>query len=136
VIVADANLLVHAILPGELNEPAEKVFLRDPEWCAPMLWRSEFRNVLAGCLRRGDMTYPETLSAIRRAEAILGGREYMTQDAAVMQFVRDSRCTAYDCEYVALAAELGAPLVTADRKLLNAFPKIAVSIQDFSDTSE
>ena len=131
-IVADANLLVYAIIPSDMNEPAEKVFLRDPEWSAPVLWRSEFRNVLAGCLRRGDMTYPETLNAIRRAETILGGREFMIQDAAVMRCVRDSRCTAYDCEYVALAEELGVPLVTADRKLLQAVPDIAVSLQEFT----
>lgn len=29
---------------------------RDAEWVAPILWRSEFRNILAGFMRRGLLT--------------------------------------------------------------------------------
>lgn len=32
------------------------------------------------------------------------------------------RCSAYDCEFVWLARDLRLPLVTADRKVLDAFP--------------
>lgn len=34
-------------------------------------------------------------------------------------------CTAYDCEFVALSQRLGVPLVTLDRALLKAFPRLA-----------
>jgi predicted nucleic acid-binding protein len=48
----------------------------------------------------------------------------------VLDLVRDSDCTAYDCEYVALAMHLGVKLVTMDGKLLKAFPKHAFSLAD------
>jgi predicted nucleic acid-binding protein len=43
----------------------------------------------------------------------------------VMGLVKDSDCSAYDCEFVALVRRLGAPFVTMDGKLLRAFPKVA-----------
>ena len=46
-IVVDTNVLVYLLVPGEHTEQAERVFRRDPVWAAPLLWRSEFRNVLA-----------------------------------------------------------------------------------------
>ncbi len=44
-----------------------------------------------------------------------------------------SDCSAYDCEYVALAKRLGVKLVTMDRKVLRAFPEVAVSLAGTAD---
>ena len=52
-IVVDTNVLAYLWLPGERTTAAERLLKRDPDWNAPLLWRSEFRSVLAGCLRRG-----------------------------------------------------------------------------------
>ena len=41
------------------------------------------------------------------------------------------RVTAYDCEYVALAQELGCQLVTGDQDLADAFSGTAVLMEDF-----
>ena len=46
----------------------------------------------------------------------------------VLELVRDSDCSAYDCEFVALAMSLGVKLVTDEKKLLKAFPKHAVAL--------
>ena len=51
--------------------------------------------------------------------------EYAIKSNQVLELVRSSDCSAYDCEFVALAMELGTKLVTMDRKLLKAFPKYA-----------
>ena len=48
----------------------------------------------------------------------------------VLELVSASRCTAYDCEFVALALDLEVPLITADRKVLDAFPRIAMPLSD------
>jgi predicted nucleic acid-binding protein len=42
-----------------------------------------------------------------------------------------STCSAYDCEFVALAQELGTVLVTMDKQILRDFPDVAVSIDTF-----
>ena len=49
----------------------------------------------------------------------------------VMQLVASSTCTAYDCEFVALAQELRVPLVTTDKQLLRDFPRVARPLADY-----
>ena len=40
-------------------------------------------------------------------------------------------CSSYDCEYVALARQLGVLLVTGDTDLTSRFPNDAVLMEDF-----
>ena len=42
-----------------------------------------------------------------------------------------SKCSAYDCEFIALAHELDVKLVTSDKIILSAFPKLAVHSNKF-----
>ena len=46
-IVVDTNIVAYLYLPGEHTAAVERLLERDPEWAAPILWRSEFRNILA-----------------------------------------------------------------------------------------
>ena len=46
-IVVDTNVLAYLLIPGQYTESAERLLLDEPEWAAPLLWRSELRNVLA-----------------------------------------------------------------------------------------
>jgi predicted nucleic acid-binding protein len=122
-IVVDTNVLAYLYLPGEHTAAAELLLERDPEWTAPILWRSEFRNVLAGFLRRKSLTFDQACNLQREAEGLLDGFEFEVDSSAVLQLVRDSDCSAYDCEFVALAIRLDTRLVTMDGKLLRAFPE-------------
>ena len=124
-IVVDSNILAYLYLPGEFTEAAEALFESDPDWAAPILWRSEFRNILAGYVRRGSLSFDQALAIQQEAESLLAGAEYEVDSPSVMLLVKDSDCSAYDCEFVALARQLGATLVTMDGKLLRTFPKIA-----------
>jgi len=40
----------------------------------------------------------------------------------VLALASSSRCSAYDCEFVAAAQQLGVPLFTEDQMILSAFP--------------
>ena len=51
VIVVKSNVLAYLYLPGEYTAAAEELLEQEPEWAAPTPWRSECRNILAGCMR-------------------------------------------------------------------------------------
>ena len=129
-IVVDTNILAYVLLPYEHSAKADALFKRDPEWVAPILWRSEFRNLLAGYLRRKTLTFEEVLKVQAEAEAVLAGNEHEADSRRVLELVRDSDCTAYDCEFLSLAMRLGVKLVTMDAKLLKAFPQYAMALSE------
>jgi predicted nucleic acid-binding protein len=127
-IVVDSNVLAYLYLPGEYSTAAEALLEQDSDWAAPILWRSEFRNILAGYLRRKAITFEQANSLQREAESLLEGAEFEVESLAVLELVRDSDCSAYDCEFIALAMKLDTKLVTMDKKLLRAFPKRAIAL--------
>ena len=131
-IVVDNSVLVRFWLPGDFAELAEAAKERDGAWAAPILWRAEFRNVLAGYLRRKLLTEAEANAAYLNVQKDLGSQEYTVPTERIMKLVLASDCTAYDCEYVALAQDLGVPLVTTDELILRAFPKNAVPLEKFA----
>ena len=127
-IVVDSNVLLYLYLPGEHAANAEALLERDPKWAAPVLWRSEFRNVLAGYMRRKALTLDQACALQSEAEGLMAGAEFEVDPDAVLGLVRDSDCSAYDCEFVALAIKLDTRLVTMDQKVLRAFPGRAVAL--------
>ena len=127
-IVVDTNVLAHLYLPGEYTAAAETLLEQDSDWAAPILWRSEFRNILARYLRRKAITFEQANSLQREAESLLEGTEFEVESIAVLELVRDSDCSAYDCEFIALAMKLDTKLITMDKKLLRAFPKRTIAL--------
>ena len=127
-IVVDSNVLAYLYLPGEHTAAAEALLQRDPDWAAPVLWRSEFRNILAGYMRRKALSFEQACGLQREAESLLFDSEFEVDSLSVLELVRDSDCSAYDCEFIALAVRLNTQLVTMDGKLLRAFPQRAVSL--------
>jgi predicted nucleic acid-binding protein len=129
VIVVDTNVVAYLLLPGPHTALADDLLIEQPEWAAPPLWRSEWRNVLAGYLRRGVLDLDQALALQQQAELLVIRHEEPVSSQAVLQLVASSRCSAYDCEFVAAALQLRVPLVTADRAVLAAFPDVARSLK-------
>ncbi len=130
-IVVDANVIVYLYLPTEFTEQAEQLLKQEPVWAAPLLWRSEFRNVLTLYLRRQLIAFDRALQLQTEAESLMSENEYEMGSFDVMNLVRDSRCSAYDCEFVALATSLRTKLVTMDQTILREFPNTAISLTSF-----
>ncbi|HEX2187365.1 MAG TPA: type II toxin-antitoxin system VapC family toxin [Longimicrobiaceae bacterium] len=131
-IVADTNLIAYLLIPSEHTAAAEEVRAKDDFWLAPPLWRSELRNVLALYVQHGKLALGDVLELAEAAEAMMRGREVDVDAAPVLRLAAASGCSAYDCEFVVLAQAAGVPLVTSDRRLLAAFPTVAVSPTDFA----
>jgi predicted nucleic acid-binding protein len=131
VIVADTNLIAYLLIRGERTELAERAYQKEPRWAAPLLWRSEFRNILAFYMRRGLLSVEQAIELADRAELLMRQREFELRAADVLELASASGCSAYDCEFVALARQLGVRLVTSDQAVLSAFPSIAQSLEAF-----
>lgn len=127
-IVVDTNVLAYLYLPTEFTTHAEALLEHDPEWVAPVLWRSEFRSILAGYLRQKTLAFDDARALQAEAESLLAGNEHEVDSQRVLEFVRDTDCSAYDCEFAALALRLDVKLVTMEARLLRAFPKFAVPL--------
>ena len=131
-IVVDTNVIAYFLALSDQSLIAENVMKTDPDWAAPLLWRSEFRNVLLRYLRNNDLSVKDAVEKMDEAERIIGQNEYAVSSSRVIELAFASGCTAYDCEFVALAEQLRVKLITSDKKLLLAFPKSAISMAQFT----
>jgi predicted nucleic acid-binding protein len=130
-IVADTNVIAYFSIHTDCSALAEAVCAVDSIWAAPLLWRSEFRATLMKYINHAGMNFETAISSLRVAEEAIAGREYTVDARKVLELAMQSKCSAYDCEYVALAQDLGVPLVTTDKQILRVFPKTAVSMEKF-----
>lgn len=131
-IVADTNLIVSFWVPNDMDQLAYNTLKRDPEWIAPLLWVSEFRNVLSLYYRKKVLDLPSIFQAIDEAEEFMSSREFTINSNQVLTLMSESTCSSYDCEFVALASEFDVKLVTFDNKILAEFPTIAIHPKDFA----
>lgn len=130
-IVVDTNVLAYATIPGQATASALAALKRDPEWVAPPLWRSELRNVLAREIRARGMSLTDALATFAEAAQLIAEPDFPVDTAKILALAGISGASAYDCEFVALAQDLGVPLVTADRRLAERFPAVAVELRRF-----
>ncbi len=131
-IVVDTNIVAYLLIPGQFSAAAKNLIVRDDDWIAPQLWRSEFRNVVANYVRNKYMDLSQALFLTDKAEILMKGREYFVHSNAILELSAISGCSAYDCEFVALAKDKNLTLVTTDKDLIRAFPKIARHLIEFS----
>lgn len=130
-IVVDTNVIAYLFLSNEQAILAEQALHKDYEWAAPVLWRSEFRNVLTLYMRKNIINMDQAQQIMNNALKVLRGREYDVSSFEVLRLASISKCSAYDCEFIAVANDLKVPLVTVDKQLLREFPSVAMSLKSF-----
>ncbi|MGD0877928.1 MAG: type II toxin-antitoxin system VapC family toxin [Anaerolineales bacterium] len=130
-IVVDTNIIVPLHLTSESTRQVLEILKKDASWCSPPLWRSEFLNVLAGCLHRKSINLDQATQIMEAALITMAGSEISISPWRVLELTLASSCTAYECEFVALAKELGLKLVTLDRQILAHFPETAIAPAEF-----
>jgi len=132
VIVVDTNVLVSLYLPTPVSALADAVLQKDPTWIAPALWLSEMRNSIATLVRARRLDLDHGLAAVEAAEELMAERSYAVPSTDVLRLAEKSGCTAYDCEFIALAEAVDTRLVTLDKRLALKFPRIATPIERFA----
>ncbi len=128
-IVVDSNIIAYCWIRGERTALAHRLRRLDPDWHAPVHWRSELRNILVGYRRDGSLAEEQVRRIMAAAEAGLAGREHHLPSERVFAVTERHRLSAYDAEFIALAEILGVPLVTEDRAILRCWPAQALSLE-------
>jgi len=129
-IVVDTNIIAYLFIKGNYTPNAKRLLHNDSTWAAPLLWRSEFRNVLALYMRQGSLSVENAYLLMKEAEDFMQQNEYEMNSLRILEIASSSGCSAYDCEFIALAEFLNLKLYTTDKKILNTFPDISVSLKD------
>jgi len=130
-IVVDTNIIGYLFLTSERSSQAEQTLLADNFWAVPLLWRSEFRNVLVSYIRKRIISLEDASNIMEEAIGLVRGREYEVQSFMVLRLAVSRSCTAYECEFVSLAKDLGTPLVTMDQQIQAQFPETAMSLDEY-----
>jgi len=128
-IVVDSNVIAYCWTRGQRTDLAHRLRRLDADWHAPVLWRSELRNILAGYRRDGSLGPEHVRRIMAAAEAGLAGREHHLPSERVFAVTERAPLAAYDAEFVALAEILGVRLVTEDKAVLAAFPARALTVE-------
>lgn len=126
-IVVDTNIIAHFWLLSDQSSVIDELFQRESNWIAPILWKSEFRNVVMLYLRRNLIDLAGAMQLTEKAELQMKDKEFQVNSIQVFIFSHQSDCSAYDCEFLSLAEELNINLVTMDKQILRSFPNIAIS---------
>jgi predicted nucleic acid-binding protein len=127
VIVVDTQIIAYFIIKSDHTVEVSRARGKDPNWAAPLLWRSEFRNVLVTSMRVRGLSAEEAFVYYQTAQSLSVHDDHTIATKQILNLTAKSRCTAYDCEFVALALQLGCPLLTCDKAILREFSDVAVS---------
>lgn len=126
--VIDASALVCANIANDDAASRLRNRLRDETVHAPHLIDAELGNVLRRQVLRGAMTADHGTAVLRHAPRLIDHRYDHTGSIAMAAWTLRENVTFYDAIYVALAAALDVPLMTADNRLSTA-PKLPCVIE-------
>jgi predicted nucleic acid-binding protein len=118
VIVIESSAMVDALVGDPLN-PELLDLLATEDLHSPALLDFEVASALRGHALAGKLNEPRLDEALTDFAALRVERYPMTDQLGSMVGLRNN-FTVHDAAYVVLAQALGAPIVTADAKLLEA----------------
>ena len=120
-LVVDASVAVKWLVEEEHSDAADRLLDGNHELFAPRLMASEVGNALWRKVRMGELERSRA-GALAAAISEMAVRwtedEEVGPDAVRLSLALDR--PVYDCVYLALAHRLGATLVTADVRFVNA----------------
>jgi predicted nucleic acid-binding protein len=126
-IVLDASVAVRALLSAGETDRALRERVRHSACHAPHLVDAEVGSVLRRRVAAGAIDVDSAAAALRAVKGLITDRYPHTTCAEVAWTLRND-ATYYDALYVALAARLGYPLLTADARLARA-PRLPCAVE-------
>lgn len=132
-IVLDTSAIVDLFVGGPRRELALRALRNSREQAIPPLWRSELRSALLKYVRARRLDLAAAARAFQAAELRLSRIEVQPATRKVFEAAVAFRLSSYDAEYIALAMQLGAVVLTADgRTLADRVPSLTVRLSSFA----
>ena len=75
-IITDTNIIAYLLLSTSYTDSVDELYKTDSEWAAPLLWKSEFRNILALYLRKQIITLEKAIQLQDTAESLMVQNEF------------------------------------------------------------
>ena len=120
-LVADASVVIKWFVPEVHSAEATRWLDAAPDLAAPDLLFAEIASVVWKKVGRRELTEAQARAIASGVERLpfrcLSSREL---HGSALELALATRRSVYDCLYLATALVLGAPLLTADRKLYDA----------------
>lgn len=135
-IVVDTNVITYLFIEGEQTIKAQQVLALDAHWVVPLLWKHEFLNVLTTFARQGGASLKQVEKVWDRAVEFFSEKEQQVEFHRALSLSLRYHLSAYDAQYLSLAESLRVKCVTEDRQILKAYPKLAISMEDFCANTE
>lgn len=126
--VVDLSAAIFALTEPSAQADELMMRLAEAECHAPHLYDAEIGSVMRRNLRQGTVDEDVAESAIQSARYVVDERYPHTGPFATAAWDLRGSITFYDALYVALAASLDVPLLTAEARLARA-PKLPCEIE-------
>ena len=126
-IVADANVIAYLWIPGHEAFKSHELLQKDADWWVPPLYKSEIQSVLLLHIRKNIITPQNAILLMEKIEKQFEFTTMNVPSQLVFTLGERTSCSAYACEYAALALTLECPLITTDKKILQSFPSLAMT---------
>ena len=130
-IVIDANILIYALIESDNSIMIPQLRKKDADWRTTGLCLHETLNVLVTYQRRGLLRLEQCRELLKSATRFITVAQCEVDMEASLVFAAKYGISGYDAQYAALAQNLAVPLITEDRKLRQAVPGLAISMQEF-----
>ncbi|MCI0752065.1 MAG: type II toxin-antitoxin system VapC family toxin [Flammeovirgaceae bacterium] len=130
-IVVDTNIIAYLTFQTEHSKIIRLLYQKDPMWQVPLLWKSEFLNVISIYYRKELITFAEILEVIGFAQKLTAGGEHEIASMEIIEAIMNCTCSSYDCEFIVLAKRLNTKLITYDKQILKEFPDLALKPEDY-----
>ena len=127
VVVLDASAVLSWLL-DEGDRRAKVLALLGRTLLAPTIWLDEVPNGLVVQERAGRLTAPRRAGMLAQVEALPVQIAPSPGVRRIAQLAIESGLTVYDAEYLHLAVERGASLLTFDRQLADAARSRGVTV--------
>ena len=129
-LVVDTNIIVPLYVRASASDAVRELRERDAVWRTDPFVLIEFSNVLATYERARYLTKAMAQECLAHAQSFLRPHHFSVKHEAALELAIRHRLTAYDGRFLALAHQLGSPLVTEDARLRAAAPALTQSLAE------